>query len=171
MTTATDLLLDGFDRVRGTVHAVLLEADEDLLTARLDPSANTIAWLVWHLTRVQDDHVAGVAGTEQVWTAAGFHDRFGLPFPASAHGYGHTAADVAAVKGIAAADLRAYYDAVHAATVDYVGGLSDADLATVVDAAWDPPVTLAVRLVSVVNDDTQHAGQAAFLRGVLQRRG
>jgi hypothetical protein len=169
MTSAIDLLLDGYSRVQDTVHSVLDGLGEKELTGRLDPEANTIGWLVWHLTRVQDDHVADVAGTEQVWTARGWADRFGLPFPVSAHGYGQSADDIAAVKGIAAADFAGYYDDVHAATVDYVGSLSDADLDRVVDDAWDPPVTLAVRLLSVVSDDLQHAGQAAFIRGVLQR--
>jgi hypothetical protein len=38
----------------------------------------------------------------------------------------------------------------------------------VVDASWDPPVTLGVRLVSVISDDLQHAGQAAYLRGMIE---
>ncbi len=32
------------------------------------------------------------------------------------------------------------------------------------------PVTLGVRLISVIADDMQHAGQAALVRGVVQRR-
>ena len=36
--------------------------------------------------------------------------------------------------------------------------------------SWDPPVTLGVQLVSVIADDLQHAGQAPFVRGILQRR-
>lgn len=170
MTTATDVLLDGFSRIQETVHSVLDGADETTLTARLDPEANTIGWLVWHLSRVQDDHVAAVAGTEQVWTRDGWYARFGLPFEASAHGYGHTSEDVAAVRGITATSYGEYLDAVLAATNDYVRGLTDTELARVVDDSWDPPVTLAARLVSVINDDTQHAGQAAFIRGVLDRR-
>ena len=60
--------------------------------------------------------------------------------------------------------------AVHARTVEYLGGLTDDDLARVVDRSWDPPVTLGVRLVSVISDDLQHVGQAAYVRGVLERR-
>ena len=37
------------------------------------------------------------------------------------------------------------------------------------DEAWDPPVTLGVRLVSVISDCLQHAGQAEFIRGILLR--
>ncbi len=168
MTKASDLLVDGMQRVRETVHDVVGDLDSAALTARLDPEANTIAWLVWHLTRVADDHVADVAGTRQVWHD-GWADRLGLPFDPDDHGYGHSSEQVAAVD-VPPELLIGYHDAVHAAVVDYLRGVTDVDLDRVVDERWDPPVTLAVRLVSVVNDTTQHVGQAAFVKGVLQRR-
>jgi uncharacterized damage-inducible protein DinB len=171
VTTTAELLVDGFSRVHGLVHRVVDGLPEDRLTARIDPDANSIAWLAWHLTRVQDDHVAGVAGTEQVWTSDGWAERFGLPFDPSAIGYGHSSAEVGQVRGVPAEDLAGYHDAVHAASVAFVQKLTDADLDRVVDTSWDPPVTLAVRLVSVISDDLQHVGQAAFVRGVLDRRG
>lgn len=129
---------------------------------------NTIAWLIWHLTRVQDDHVAEVAGHEQTWISDGWHDRFGLPFDAHAIGYGQSATEVGRVAASAEL-LTGYLDAVHARTIAYVRGLSPDDLDRVVDERWDPPVTLGVRLVSVISDDLQHAGQAAYARGVLSR--
>ena len=168
MSASSDLLVDGIGRVREAVHEVVDGADRGLLMGRLDPEANTIAWLVWHLTRVMDDHVADVAGTEQLWLADGWSERFGLPFDPHEHGYGHTAEQVGAVD-VEGRLLVDYYDAVHDRVVEYFRGLDDADLSRIVDERWDPPVTLAVRLVSVVNDATQHVGQAAFIRGVLER--
>ena len=160
------LLTDALTRVRERVPAVVGGLDEDALAWRPDPDANSIAWLVWHLTRVADDHVAEVAGTDQVWTSDGWYQRFGLPFPAAAHGYGHSSADVAAVR--ASSDLLAgYHDAVVEAVLAYVGTLTPGDLDRVVDERWDPPVTLGVRLVSVLSDDLQHIGQAAYVKGLL----
>ncbi|CAM3375148.1 mycothiol transferase [Occultella aeris] len=168
MSVSTDILTDGFSRVQGVVHRILEGADEAVLTARLDPASNTIAWLVWHLTRVQDDHIADAAGSDQVWTSAGWADTFDLPLPAADTGYGHSAEQVSLVRP-AAADLRGYHDAVHARTLGYVAGLTEDELKAVIDTSWDPPVTLAVRLVSVIADDLQHAGQAAFIKGALGR--
>jgi uncharacterized damage-inducible protein DinB len=170
MTSSAEILVDGFERVRGVVHRTLAGLTEEQLTYRVDEDANTIAWLVWHLTRVQDDHIADVAGTEQVWTAAGWAERFGLPFPPEVTGYGQSTAEVAAVRGISADDLAAYHDAVADQTVRYVESLGDEDLDRIVDTSWNPPVTLAVRLVSVIADDLQHAGQASFVLGILKRR-
>jgi uncharacterized damage-inducible protein DinB len=167
--TVAELLHDLFDRVATDVHGAVEGLDVDALTYRVDATANSIAWLVWHLTRVQDDHVAEVAGIEQAWTADGWVGRFDLPFRARATGYGHGGDDVAAVRADAEL-LLGYFDAVHARTSSYVDGLTEADLDRVVDERWDPPVTLGVRLVSVADDDIQHAGQAALVRGVVERR-
>ncbi|MCE1177687.1 MAG: DinB family protein [Micrococcales bacterium] len=163
------LLTDAFERVRDLVREVLDGADSALVHARVDADANSIAWLVWHLARVEDDHLAGVAGREQVWTEAGFADRFGLPFGVEEIGYGQSSDEVAQVRVDDPRLLVDYYDAVHERTREILAGLTDADYDRVVDEHWDPPVTAAVRLVSVVGDVTQHVGQAAFVRGMLER--
>ena len=163
-----EVLGDGFGRVRDSVHRVLDGLTPAHLTYRPGAEANTVAWLVWHLTRVQDDHVADVAGSEQVWLADGWAQRFALPFPADATGYGQSAVEVGRVR--ADADLlRGYHDAVHDRTTQFVGSLTATDLDRVVDTRWTPPVTLGVRLVSVLSDDLQHVGQAAYVRGLAER--
>jgi uncharacterized damage-inducible protein DinB len=166
MKTA-QLLVDAFGRIRDGVHGVVAGLDPEQLGQRLDGRSNSIAWLIWHLTRIQDDHLAGASGADQRWTAEGWHGRFGLPFPASATGYGHSTDDVEQVQVASGSLLVGYYDAVHAQTISYVQGLVDDDLDRIVDRAWDPPVTLGVRLVSVINDNLEHVGQAAFLRGLI----
>ncbi|WP_338748924.1 mycothiol transferase [Janibacter alittae] len=164
--TPAELLIDAFDRVREGALAAVDGLTEDQLAHRIAPDANSIAWLVWHTYRVQDDHVADAAGLQQVWAARGFIEHFDLDLDEDDTGFRHTPAQVATVR--APADLLARYaQEVHAQTLAWVGGLTEADLDRVVDTAWDPPVTLGVRLVSVVNDDTQHIGQAAYLRGLI----
>jgi hypothetical protein len=164
-----DLLVDAFGRVHESVHAAVAGLSVDQLHRRLDDDANPIGWLVWHLTRVQDDHVADVASLEQVWTSQGFDAKFGSPYPVAAVGYGQSSHEVGKLTVPSAEALTDYHDAVHELTVDYVKGLNDEDFDRVVDTRWDPAVTLGVRLVSVVNDTLQHVGQAAYVRGVLLR--
>jgi hypothetical protein len=161
--------VDAFGRIRDVVHAVARGLTPDRLAARLDEDANSIAWLLWHLTRVQDDHVADALDIEQVWTSAGWEKRFALPFEPAATGYGHGSKDVAAVRVDSVDLLTGYYDAVHEQTIERVSGLTEHDFGRIVDEAWEPPVTLGVRLVSVISDGLQHAGQAAFIRGILDR--
>jgi len=166
--TSTEILADGFSRVQETVHNVLDGLSAAELEYRPDSAANSVSWLVWHLTRVQDDHVAGAGGLSQVWFD-GWHDRFALPFEQSDIGYGHSSHQVATVR--ASAELLAgYHDATYEQTIAFLDGLTEADMAKIVDRRWDPPVTMAVRLVSVLDDDAQHAGQAAYVRGLIDRR-
>ncbi|MFI9048532.1 DinB family protein [Streptomyces sp. NPDC053427] len=169
MSAGTDLLVDAFGRIQEIVDDVLSGLGTDELSARLDEDANSIGWLVWHLTRVQDDHIADAAGTEQLWTAQGWYERFALPFADADTGFGHSPEDVAAVRDVSRQLLNGYHGAVHDNTVRFLKGLHVKDLDRVVDEGWAPPVTLGVRLVSVITDDLQHAGQAAFVRGVLRR--
>lgn len=170
MNASNDLLIDAFGRIREVVHEAAEGLTPEELAVRLDPGANSIAWLLWHLTRIQDDHVSDAAGTAQVWTSEGWAGRFELPFSKAATGFGHSPKDVAKVAGVSAELLTGYHDDVHDRTVAYVRGLTVADLDRVVDDAWIPHVTLGVRLVSVIADDLQHAGQASFVRGALKRR-
>ena len=165
-----DLLTDCFLRIRDDVQGVLDGLDPPDLQYRPDSEANTIAWVLWHLTRIQDDHVAELAGIEQVWTAEGWAARFGLPFDVSATGYGQTSADVAAVS-VGSDLLGGYHDAVHGMTAGFLSAVREPDLDRVVDERWDPPVTMGVRLVSVIEDGLQHVGQAAYLKGLAKRSG
>lgn len=165
--TPAALLTDMFERVVEGGERVLDGLSEEQLTHRVGPEANTIAWLLWHLTRVQDHQVADVAGREQVWTSQGYAERFALPLPVDDTGFGHRSDEVAAVR--APAELLAdYLRATHEQTIAYLDTLTEEDLDRIVDTNWDPPVTLGVRLVSTADDDAQHLGQAAYIRGLLE---
>ena len=165
--TVSQVLIDAFGRVREEVEAVLDGIDADTLQWRPDPGSNSIAWLVWHLTRIQDDHLAGAFDTAQTWHQ-GWVERFALPFPPESTGYGHSPDEVAAVRAHPSL-LRDYYNAVADRTADLLTAVQESDLGRIVDRRWNPPVTLAVRLVSVIADDLQHVGQAAYLRGLAER--
>jgi hypothetical protein len=163
-----DLLADSFTRVRELVEELTGSLPDEVLRYRVDPQANTVAWLLWHLSRVQDDHVAALAGVDQAWPT--WRARFALPFEDDATGYGQRPEDVGMVR--VDADLLARYHAdVHALTLRYVRTVDADELARVVDEAWDPPVTASARLVSVLGDCLQHLGQAAYVAGVAQRAG
>jgi len=165
----SDVLNESFGRLPDLVDKAVRGLTPEQLRQAPADGANTIAWLVWHLTRVQDSHIAELLDTEQIYIAGHWAKKFGLKADPSDTGYGYSAAQVAAVAPESWQLLTDYYSAVHARTVAYLDDLTGDDLDQVVDEAWDPPVTLGVRLVSVYNDDTQHAGQAAYVRGLIDR--
>jgi uncharacterized damage-inducible protein DinB len=161
------VLLEIYGRVPPLVGEVLRGLPQAAVVARPAPKANTIAWLVWHLTRVQDHHVSDILKTEQLWVGGDWAERVGLAPDPNDTGYGHSPDDVATVTPRDASILEAYLEAVQARTVAMIERLEPADLERVVDRRWDPPVTLGVRLVSVADDGLQHVGQAAYIRGLL----
>lgn len=164
-----DLLVELYDRIPDHVARVVEGLDAATLAATVAPGTNSIGWLVWHLTRVQDHHVAGLTGDEQIWATGDWAARCGLEADPGDTGFGHTPDDVARVRPDGPEVLVDYHAAVAARTRAFLLGLAPADLDRVVDRRWDPPVTLGVRLVSIADDDIQHAGQAAYLRGLLAR--
>jgi uncharacterized damage-inducible protein DinB len=155
-----DLIVDGLNRVDEDLRRALEGLTAEQLGFRPAEHANSVAWLAWHLTRVQDDHVSELAGRPQAWISDGWHARFDK----------HGPAEVAAIRPESAAVLIDYYAAVHRRSLEYLASVSCADMDRVIDRRWDPPVTVGIRLVSVVNDCTQHVGQLAFLRGLIEGR-
>lgn len=164
---AAATLLELYGRIPPLARHAVDGLRTDELVARVAPDANTVAWLVWHATRVQDHHLAELRNTEQVWASGDWSARVGLEPDPSNTGYGHSSAEVAAVRPAGAADLLDYADAVQAANAAFLESLADVDLDSIVDRRWDPPVTMGVRLISVADDSLQHLGQAAYVRGLL----
>jgi uncharacterized damage-inducible protein DinB len=169
LATTGTVLVDAFGRVREVLRDAVEGLSLDELTLRVEARTNTIAWLAWHLTRVQDDHVAELADLQQVWTSQGWVERFDLPVDRLDTGYGHTAEQVTLIRPASAQLLSGYHDAVQEQTASYLRRLNETELDRVIDSRWDPPVTVGVRLVSVLSDVLQHVGQAAMLRGIVDR--
>ncbi|TWS21183.1 DUF664 domain-containing protein [Tsukamurella asaccharolytica] len=166
-TAARDLLIDSFARLREHAEEVTAGLDPDIANRRIVPEANTIAWLVWHSARVIDAQLAPIARVEEVWTANDWYGRFALDLPSESTGYGHSRAEAAEVHGSDAL-LIGYFRDVDAMASRYLADVTPDALSRVIDEAWDPPVTVAVRLVSIVDDCAQHLGAAAYLKGALQ---
>ena len=161
------VLLELYGRIPPLVRAVVEDLPAEKLVERPGPDANTIGWLLWHLARVQDHHVAELTGSEQVWAGGDWAARVGLEPDPDNTGYGHSSEEVGRVRPVDGSALVDYLDAVQARTVTFLEGLSDGDLDRVVDRRWDPPVTMGVRLVSIADDSLQHVGQAAYVKGLL----
>lgn len=167
---ATDLLVDGFGRIHEGVPAVLDGLTPEQLLWRPDRDANHIAWLVWHLSRQQDEQLAHLGGTTSAWRTSSWADRFTLPYQPNTHGYGMTSDEVGAFSLTDPSLLSGYHAEVHELTTRVLGSLAQEAYAKVIDANWNPPVTVAVRIVSVLEDSAKHLGQAEYVRGLVLRR-
>jgi uncharacterized damage-inducible protein DinB len=165
-----ELLTDLFGRVAEHVHEAVDGLDPAALVIAPEPGTNTIGWLVWHLTRVEDHHMAEILDDQQLWTSGDWAGRFGVAPEPDNTGYGHTAAEVSTIKPESGKALIEYYEAVAARTAGFLRRLTPDELDRIVDERWDPPVTLGVRLISIVDDQIQHGAQATYARGMIERR-
>lgn len=170
--SSSEMLIEAFGRIQATVRSAVDGLTTDQLAFRpgtgTGNSGNSVAWLIWHLSRVQDNHIAEAAGQQELWLSDGWADRFNLDLDQQDTGYGHSTEQVGKVRVDSPELLTEYYEAVHARTLDFIRGLGETDFDRIVDSSWDPPVTLQVRLVSVLDDCTQHVGQASYVRGLLK---
>lgn len=78
MSTPADPLVEAYGRLPDLAGDALAGLSEKQLHRRLDPDANTVAWLVWHLARVLDVSIADAFGSPQVWTEQDWTARFAL---------------------------------------------------------------------------------------------
>jgi hypothetical protein len=162
-----ELLSEMYGRIPPLAERAVAGLTADQLALAPEPGRNSIAWLVWHLARVQDSHIAELLPADQLWTTGNWPERMWLPADPHDTGYGHTPEQVATIRPPDGTVLLEYLAAVAARTRGFLDGLKPADLERVVDRRWHPPVSLGVRLVSVADDCLQHAGQAAYVRGWL----
>jgi hypothetical protein len=165
-----ELLIDLFERIPEHIHEAVDGLETDALCTPPEPGANPIGWLVWHLTRVQDHHISEILDQDQEWISGKWATRFGVAADPQNTGYNHSWKDVMSIRPESAEVLIDYYDAVAARTRELLATTTAKDLDRIVDKRWNPPVTLGVRLISIADDDIQHSGQAAYVRGILDRR-
>lgn len=163
---SAELLSDAISRVDEDCESIVKSLTAEQLATRPNGTGNSIAWLLWHSARIIDHQISELADVEQAWTAEDWVGRFSLDLPSESTGYGHSSDEVAAVR--AQGDLLcSYLASVVRQTKKFLATLSEDAYDRVVDRSWDPPVTLGVRIVSIINDATQHIGQAAYVRGLL----
>jgi hypothetical protein len=166
------LLIDGYERVLEMLEPALRGLSREDLDQQPHPDCNSMGWLTWHLTRVQDHHIADLMGEQQLWVKDGWYAKFGRSLDPADVGFGHSSEDVAAFRSPDVEMLLDYHRAVLERTKSYVGALPAEDLDRELDEPWFQPLpTVGVRLVSVMADDLEHAGQVAYLRGLLKGKG
>ena len=177
MIPALEMFADGLGRVQESTLELLSHSNSTALIWAPATAANSQGWLVWHLTRVLDNQVAGVMNAvrpsspvAEVWLSDGFEQRMALPYAKEDTGYGQSTAQVRAFPAVDPHLLAEYHRATQEAVAAWVSTLDAAQLGAVVDDAWDPPVTAQARLVSVLDDVARHIGQAEYIGGLIPVR-
>lgn len=167
-----ELLIDGYGRILEALEEALKGMTQDDLNQQPRSDCNSMGWLAWHLTRVQDYYlIEGLAKKEQLWVKDGWYAKFNLPPNPADTGVGYNSEDLAAFKSPDVETQLAYHRAVLERTKRYITSLSASDLDRELNEPWDQPPTIGRALTSILNDNLQHVGQIAYVRGLLKGKG
>ncbi len=164
--SAADISKGTLERNWGMVDRALDGLGDEAWNAQPNDQSNSIAWLLWHMTRVVDAIVnERIRSLPQLWVQDAWHEKCGMGADVGT-GQGMSAEDVAAWQAPSREALTGYYEAIKDCAREWLGSVTDEDLAgtiTVGNAAEPRPV--ADMLGTVVYDNTVHGGQIAYLRG------
>lgn len=167
-----DLLTDSYNRLPEFLENVLKGLSRKDLDWQPSDDCNSIGWLVWHLTRQQDAQIASLMGEKQLWIKDGWYSKFDRAADPKDTGFGHTPEQVAAFRSPDQRALLDYLKVVVERSEQYFQSLSKEDLDRELEEPWFQPLpTVGVRLISILDDSVLHAGQAAYVRGLLQGKG
>ena len=163
------LIIGTYQRMSRELEEVLKGLTTEDLHQRPAPGANPIGWLCWHATRSMDRTLGDVIKGEQLWIKDGWHKKFNRAPDPNDTGYGHTDAQVDALRIPDVQTLLAYRRAVMAVTLKYLENLTEKELDRECEYSVEPGAKRAASLRIIANiNDLQHVGQAAYVRGLIK---
>ena len=167
-----EILTSGYEGVLRTLTYTLDGLNEDDLNWQPKPDCNSIGWLAWHLTRWHDVMVSNLMEEEQLWIKEGWYEKFGREADERDSGMGDKAEDLAKFTSPGGKTLLGYQEAVLERSKCFFPKLSQQDLDKVFEGTpFKPPPTWGMMLMGTLSDSLQHAGQAAYVRGLREGMG
>jgi hypothetical protein len=166
-----ELILDGYGRIEQKLEPILKGLTKKELDWQPCAACNTIGWTVWHLARVQDVQIAELMGEDQVYLKDKWYERFKREADPEDTGFGDSAEDVAAFRSPDVKTQMGYLRATLEQSRNYLNSISPEDLDRVLNEPWFKPLpTVAVRLVSILADGHQHAGEVSYIHGLMKEQ-
>ena len=141
---------------------------DEQLSYQPTADANSMAWLMWHLSRWRDAISATISSTQQIWVSEGWTTRYGMPDERT--GLGDTPVQVTVFR-VERALLFGYAEAAHRVTVKRVSTLTPIQLRQPILSHTGERRPAWRALAGVCSDSAQHSGQIAYLRGLMSGYG
>ncbi len=168
--STTTLYADAIRRSDADLHRALDDlSTEELKKQPAGQESNPIGWLVWHLTRTRDNISASIVGDTPIWETGDWGARFGMDgevprfAPEEVHLFDPKDYET----------LVGYFDAVAEKSLEIVEALPEEDMGRLVQSTIPgrPAQPITSRLAVILNDNIQHVGQIAYLRGLIRGHG
>ena len=167
-----DLVTQNFGSTLGVLERTLKGLTQEDLIWQPRPDCNSIGWTTWHLTRALDGLISSLTGDEELWTRDGWCSRFNRAPDPTDTGFGHGPEQLAAFKCPDIDTLLGYHRAALEKAQSCLATLNSSDLDLKIDDSMSQFFpTVGSRLVVLLDEIQQHAGQVAYIRGLLQGAG
>jgi len=137
---------------------------EDQMHYQSTPDSNSIAWMVWHSSRIKDQVTASIVGESEVWLADGWAERFGIA--PEANGIGDRPEQVTSFR-VRSDFLLGYADAAHNVTIQRLSKILPAQLAQPSRYVLGDTRPVWRSLQGMLGDAYSHAAQVSYLRGMI----
>ena len=166
--TAAELVHTELKRLHAALDGGLRGLTPEQRHMIVNPRANSIAWVIWHVVRTEDGIVRWVVQNRRmpVWTEGGYADKLGLP-PIT-QGTGMPTAEAQALRIDNIHLFTEYMQKVWASTEDFFAGADPAvfDKTVTIKPLGDMTVLRALAQVCVSHGMT-HVGEIELLRTLV----
>ena len=166
-----DFIRGSMRQMHATYRDAIADVSADQLHWRANDNGCSIAFVLWHYYRTEDNIIQFVLQHKPtVWLDGGWDQKFGLH--RTGQGTGMSLQDAQALRIESKEDFMTYMEAVAQATEGYLAGLDDAALEqkTIVKPLGEMPVLNAIGNMCLTHGFT-HLGEIAHLRGLQGLRG
>jgi len=161
---AIELIAASLEESREYVAQAVAGLTPRELAFRPKPHSNSIAFLLWHVTRGEDFWISGILlGEKQLYESGGWCKKFCTPPMDSGFGYDVAKLDAWPVPSLSL--LKGYAAAVREKTLAYLKSLTAAELDKPRDFGWRKGTTGSA-LAHLITEVAEHSGQIGYLRGI-----
>lgn len=167
-----DFILHSFNESESALTKAVEGLTQEELIRQPQPGANHIAFILWHMVRVEDwffhymfQHVP------QLWESERFYDKMNLPEDPRITGFGYTAEQVSSFPYVQLRDLMAYSKAVRAETIHYLHNLDSTKFDEIVKSRLFGEVSIGHLISHLLVELAQHIGQIAYIREIVKEQG
>ncbi|MDA0769103.1 MAG: DinB family protein [Chloroflexi bacterium] len=172
-----DFIEETLEDYYGRVNVAIEPLTSLEMAWRPSPEANSIAFIYWHVARVEDGWTNSFGkGESAVWQRDRWHERLGLAEKGS--GFGLSVEELAAFPDLPKDLLQEYFTSVRQETLAFLRGLGESDFDYVPNRTPFPETagtvsrfrsfSMARMYRQLIGEEDQHLGQISYVRG-LQR--
>jgi len=163
---AVDLIKMSLEENRDYIARAIKDLSPDELAWRPKPHSNNIAFLLWHLARVEDLWINRlILGGKSMYETDGWYKKFKTP--AQDSGFGYDQAKLAAWPVPTPELLQSYTAAVREKTLAFLKTTDEKKLDEPKDFILNK-ATVGWALSHLISEIGEHSGQIGYLRGVMR---